>query len=413
MPLSAGQRFSAYYFVLFAGVAAVAPYLAVWLDSIDVSARWTGIIVSAPSVLMVLTTLFIARWADSLQDRRSAILVTNVVVLLVMLALWFTTHPIAILVIWTLGGIAMMAQVPIVDAMTLKRLRETDDDFGKVRMFGSLGFVLALLACGSLYEQQGIGLFLLVLTTVNGARLLVSLGLSKSRPSAHPALGSQTDPQFNAQSEPHSNQETCAKSSPESSATAPASERPAAALFASGILLTVGGAAAINASHALLSTFGILHWKQLGYGESIGSLLFGIGVVTEIALMWRFKALTGNFGARKVLLFAAAIGLLRWSILAVEPPLWLTILAQTLHGVTFGMTYIAIANFISRRVPEQQAARGQSMNAVIQMGSMAIATYLCGLYFDQLGATLFFAMAGLCALSVLLLLASYRTSLLE
>lgn len=392
MPIGPGQRFAAYYFVLFAGIAAVAPYLAVWLDSIGISARWTGIIVSAPSVLMVLTTLRIARWADSLDDRRSAVLAINAVVLLVMLAMWATTHPLAILVIWTVAGIAMMAQVPIVDAMTLKRLQETDDDFGKVRMFGSLGFVLALLACGSLYEHLGIGLFLAVLTLVNAARLLVSLGLSRARNAA------SDDPDHPIP--------------PDGSAPVIDTGRTST-LYAPGILLTIAGAAVINASHAMLSTFGILHWTQLGYGESIGSLLFGVGVITEIVLMWRFKSLTGDLGARKVLLFAAATGVLRWCVLALDPPLWLILTAQLLHGVTFGMTYIAIANFISRRVPARDAARGQSLNAVAQMGSMAIATYLCGLFFEQLGATLFFAMAGLCALAAVLLLASYRTALSE
>ena len=142
--------------------------------------------------------------------------------------------------------------------------------------------------------------------------------------------------------------------------------------------------------------------------ESVASLAIGIGVVVEIALMWWFRSLTQNVSARTCLLVAAACGTLRWSLLASTVSLPVIFTAQALHGVTFGVTFLACVNFISRRVPEHAGARGQSLLATLTTACMAIATFICGQLFDNKGSTVYWLMGSVCLSAMLCIFVSYR-----
>lgn len=335
-----------------------------------------GIIVAAPSIVMLLTTIKIGRWADSLRDRRLAIVAGNWVILLVNLVLFFYTNSWIVLFVWTIAGIAMYAKIPITDAAALSLTQRRGTDFARVRVFGSIGFIVAITLAGYTYEHIGIGSFLLVLLFGNIVRLLISYQLPViTRVPTEPV------PSTNTKHE---------------------------SLYQAGILLTLAGAALINASHAMVNTFGILYWTRQGLSESMASMAIGIGVTAEVFLMWRFKSLTRRVSARACLLFAAACAVIRWSVLASDPSVSVLFLVQILHGVTFGLMYLATANFIARRVPESAAARGQSLTATMTTGCMAAANFSAGWLFEFWAGDVYWLMVAMCFAAVVALSLSYR-----
>lgn len=387
---TAEQRFSIYYAALFGSIGAVAPFAAVWMDHVGISASMIGLIVAAPSVAMLLTTFAIGRWADGLADRRQAIVIGNWVILVVQIALFVLTDATWVLLVWLVSGVAMYAMIPITDAAALSVTRRYGSDYARVRMFGSIGFVLTLTAAGSVYDSFSIGIFVFILLVVNALRLLSAWylpdmsRLSVDKPANH-KVGSLTcsqSPGFNPLHQP-------------------------------GILLTLLGGALINASHAMVNTYGILLWTQQGLSELVASLAVGIGVVVEVGLMWWFRSLTGKLSARACLLLAAACGLVRWMLLASVPSIFVLYAAQMLHGVTFGLTFLSCASFIARRVPEGSAARGQSLLAIMTTACMAIATYLSGQLFDEWAAKLYWIMGGLCVFATFAIAASYRFQFID
>lgn len=375
------QRFSLYYAALFASIGAIAPFAALWLSHAGIHASMIGVIVAAPSIAMLLTTIKIGRWADSLPDRRRAIVTGNWVILLAHLFLFVYTDSWLVLLIWTIAGIAMYAKVPITDAAALSLTQRHGTDFARIRVFGSIGFIVAIALAGYTYEHIGISSFLLVLLLTNIVRLLISyqLPVIKRAPV-------ETDP---TDANKHQS------------------------LYQAGILLTLIGAALINASHAMVNTFGILYWTQQGLSESLASMAVSIGVAAEVLLMWRFKSLTRRVSARACLLFAAACAIVRWSVLASTPSIYLLFLVQILHGVTFGLMYLATANFIARRVPESAAARGQSLAATLTTGCMAAANLTAGLLFAYWAGDVYWLMVAMCVAAVVVLLTSYRFGFVE
>jgi len=158
-------------------------------------------------------------------------------------------------------------------------------------------------------------------------------------------------------------------------------------------------------------TYGILLWTEQGMAESTASLAVAIGVVVEVALMWWFRPLTQHLSARVCLLCAAGCGVLRWSLLASETSLLVIFAAQALHGITFGIMFLATAGFIARRVPEHMGARGQSLFATISTACMAVATYGAGQLYMGWAASIYWLMAGMCLLAMICIGLSYRTGI--
>ncbi|MEM7256451.1 MAG: MFS transporter [Pseudomonadota bacterium] len=375
--LNAEWRFSIYYAALFASIGSVGPFFAVWLDSLGIEAGTIGVIAAAPSIVMVFTTVAIGRWADGLKEKRTAIILCNVLITLAQLVLFWPVHPWLILISWTISGVLMFAKVPVTDAAALSVTSRRNTDFARVRVYGSIGFVVAISASGYLYDVVGIAMFIPVLFAGNVLRLWLSAMLPRE----------QTD---------HADVQHGALVDSK-------------AVYQKAVLLSIVGAALIQSSHAVVYTFGILLWNQQGYSETTGSLLIAIGVVAEVLLMWRFESLTRKLSARGCLIIAATLGVFRWAVLATSPSLPVIYLAQLLHGATFGLTYLATALFIARRVGEANAARGQGLSATVTTAFLAVATYSAGQMFDTLGMLLYWVMAGICALAMVLLVLSFRT----
>lgn len=378
VPVSEMQRFSLFYAIVFGSIGAIMPFAAVWMDSVGISTAMIGIIVAAPALAMLLTTIALGRWADSLRDRRLAIISCNGVILLVQLVLFFKTDSTVVLLVWLISGIAMHAMIPITDAAALSLTHRLGGDFARVRAFGSIGFVVALAVAGFAYEDWGISIFVVLLLWANVLRLICALYL--------PAM-----PQNHGLPE---RKEQGSGGNP--------------SLFIPGVILVLTAGALINASHAMVYTYGILLWTEQGMSEALAGMAFGVGVVVEIGLMWWFKSLTHNISARVCLFIAAACGIFRWTVLAAGSSIVMIFFAQALHGLTFGITFLACASFIARRVPEHAAARGQGLLATLSTACLSIATFASGQLFDTWGSGVYWVMAGLCTVSFMLIGASYR-----
>ena len=400
------QRFSVYYAVLFGSIGAMFPFAALWMNQAGIEPAMIGVIVAGPSVAMLLTTITLGRLADNLPERRQAIIAANWIILLVHLTLFLTTKEWVVLLVWLLAGIAMYAKVPITDAAALGLARRNGSDFARVRMFGSIGFVLMLSVAGFAYERWGIGTFVMGLFIANVARLLAAYYLPLMSTNGMSTNGMSNGMSNGNSANAHSHEAFTPKTAAPKTAI-PKTSAPKAAtsisqsLYQPGILLTLIGGALINASHAMVNTYGILLWTEQGLSESVASLAIGIGVIVEVALMWWFRSLTQHVSARTCLLVAAACGMLRWSLLASFASLPVIFAAQALHGVTFGVTYLACVNFIS-------PACVRASRCTRSTACMAMATFTCGQLFDHQGSTIYWLMGSVCLLAMLCIFVSYR-----
>jgi PPP family 3-phenylpropionic acid transporter len=247
-------------------------------------------------------------------------------------------------------------------------------DYGRMRLWGSAAFIAAGFAAGALIDAMGagIGIWLILagaIATAGAAHLL-------PRP-------------------------VTARVLPEASASEPRRPRLAEAIRLAGapvFLLFLLAAGAVHGSLATFYTFGALHWRGQGISAAWVGVLWAIGVGAEILLFAFSNALLLRLGPAALLMTGAAAGVVRWVVMAVDPPLAVLVPLQLLHGLTYGATHLGAIHFISRAVPERASGTAQALYATVAAGlALGLATIATGPLYTALGGHSYLAMAALAA----------------
>jgi PPP family 3-phenylpropionic acid transporter len=237
---------------------------------------------------------------------------------------------------------------PLIETIAMKATREGRIDYGRVRIWCSITFIVASTGTGWLvgWFSASIIVFCMLaglLTTLAGTFLLAR---EVPQPKKRKRKGGQLI------------------------ATLQIARHP---VFMLG--LATGGL--IQSSHAVYYAFGSINWQRLGYSDGLIGILWGIGVVAEILLFTQSGRVLRVVGAPRLLMLAAGAAVIRWTLLAFNPPFWLVIFCQALHGLSFGAAHLGALHFVAQSSPPSLASTAQSLyasiSAGIMMGAMTLA----------------------------------------
>lgn len=260
----------------------------------------------------------------------------------------------------------------------MRMTRRNGTDFGAIRAWGTVGYMVAIVATGQIVTMFGGGVFLPFFVGLGLLRGAAALGLPNFR--------------------------------------APKEERTLAVFGASRLrevmrpwfLLPLVGWSMVFATHLALNSFQALLWKEQGIADFTIALLIGLGAASEAAMMFVFKRFAGRFPARWLILASALVATLRWAAMAVSPDVPVLVGMQLLHSVTFALGYMGCVHFIANWTSEEIAAEAQSFFQVLQQAMAVIAVtafgWLAGLY----GAQAYFASAAFAAVGAVLIFISMR-----
>jgi len=395
-------RLATYYGLFFLSIGSALPFAALWFDTLELSPAFSGTIFAAPSIVIVLFTISIGSWADRLSDWRTAIIACNCVTLILFSWLLFRTGSWDVLIVWTLAGLFTFASVPIMDAAALNLTQKHGSDYARIRSIGSIGFIVGVLAAGAMFERIGYQWFVAVLLAGVVARVVAAHRLPHFREESG-AVTETTNHRQATQVVGNTADRLWQRGSSMRSGIG--------VLKHPGILLVICGAALINASHSFNNVFAVLHWTQTGISTNMASVLWSVAVIAEVALMWFFRSVAKNFSARKCLVFASIVCAARWMLTGSNPSLTQLFILQSLHAITFGLTFLACVNFIARRIHENNAAQAQSFSATLVTFFMGIGTWLSGWLYAQYAGQSYWAMAAMAILGGVCVLLSFASNL--
>jgi len=388
-----GVRVSVMYAALFAVYGLQLPYLAVWLESLGIDAPTIGLIAAVPMLVRLVANPLVAVWADAGARHASSVVGLCVAGLAGAAVLPFAPVWVGILICVTVLMVSLQSALPLIDAVAMAGVKRLAIDYGRVRLWGSLTFILAVVIGGGVIERAGVHSFPWMLLALVAAVALAALALPSA---ARDGPGEST-----------------------SGATAPASSRGhgldltqvGRLLMRSDFVLFLLANGAVQASHATYYTFSAIHWRTLGLsGDWIG-VLWGLGVVAEIVLFAISAPIVARMGPLGLLALGGVAGVVRWSAMAAEPTGLVLVLLQFLHALTFGATHLAAVHFVASRIDDRQQALAQTLSATFTTGvAMAGAVFAAGLMYEAFAALSYLAMA---ALSVVGLTALAALSTLE
>lgn len=350
-----GLHTTGFYVAYFMAMGAHLPFWPLWLRDWGLSPAEAGAFTAIGMGVRVVAGILIPAIADRLDARRHTIVVcTLVCVALFPAHLWIQRE--ATLLAATLVVGAMMAGIgPIGEALGAAAARAHDFAYAQSRGLGSLGFLAANLAIGTLVISAGAEIVLWWIV----ACLILSIALIVRHPGGRRVQG-QIPPKMREIGRLVVN--------------------PVFAIF----LVTV---AMTQASHAVFYAFGSIHWQALGLSEGAIGGLWAVSVATEIVFMvtigtWTIQVL----GPVRALALSGLAGVLRWGAMMLDPVGLLLWPLQGLHALTFAIGHLAAMAFISRAIPARFGASAQGAMGAMAVGLvLALAMALAAWVYPTLG----------------------------
>ena len=343
-------RFGALTFTYFAAVGLFNPYAPLWFQSLGFSTLAIGVIASLQSWTRVVAPYAWSWGGDHSGRRVELIRLAGLGALLAALALLalpvlppLGSGQLLLLVslITVLLFVANSGVVPLYEAL-LAHLLQTPEGgldakrYGRVRVWGSVGFMAAVTVFGALLERFGIGVFPAFVAAMNLLLLAAAFRLPATR---EDAVHDQAAP-----------------------AALPVLKRPDVAWFFASIFFTV-------LAHTSLYAFFSLYLVSLGYGKSAVGALWAVSVVVEIVFFWTqgrwFPRLTPHRWLQVVALVTAGRFVATAWGGAWAPVL---LLAQLTHAVTFAAHHAACISLIQRYFPDRLRGRGQALYTTLGYG---------------------------------------------
>jgi MFS transporter, PPP family, 3-phenylpropionic acid transporter len=362
MPRAVGPRLALFIGAAFAAVGVQLPFWPVWLEAQGLSATEIGLVLAAAYWPRVATNLLIAYQADR-EGQRKRLMVLLAAVTLLGLALFGLAERLwTFLLLSAISGAAWAAIGPLGEALSLQELQRRGIAYGRVRLWGSLTFILAAIGTGRLIEQSGAEAVLGLLLTCVGLTFVACLLLPETRAGAR-------------------------------SAPPP---RLAEFLRLPGFWRFIFAAGLIQVSHAVYYGFATLHWRAAGHSAGLIGWLWASGVLAEIALFASGDAVFRRLTPHRLLALAGGCTVVRWSLSALGTDLALLVPAQALHGASFGATYLATMHYLRDHTPAALHASAQAINASIGFALLfGLVTPVAGWLYGAIGGSAFWAMAAM------------------
>ncbi|MFZ2852783.1 MAG: MFS transporter [Rhodocyclaceae bacterium] len=366
-------RLSGYYFFYFAFIGAFSPYFGLYLQSLSFSAWDIGLLMSQMQLMRLFGPYLWGELADHLARRVPIVRLAGVISLIGFSAFFFVRGFDAFLVAMALLAFFWSAALPLVDTVTFDHLREEPARYSRIRLWGSIGFIVAVLGTGALLDHWPLASLLWVIVAILAGIVLYAFLIPEGplRPHAdhHLSVGRIL-------------RQTHVK-----------------ALFA--------GCLAMSAAHGAFYIFYSIHLAGHGYSTLMVGGLWSLGVLAEIVVFFYMSKLMRRFGLRNILLASFAAAVLRFLLIGWGvDSLAVTAFAQLLHGLTFGAHHAASITAVNRWFPGRSQARGQALYSSLSFGAGGLlGGLLSGWMWTPLGAALTFTLSSFFALLGLILVA--------
>ncbi|MFA7269013.1 MAG: MFS transporter [Sterolibacterium sp.] len=364
-------RLAAWYFCYFAFVGIFSPYFGLYLLGLGHSAWDISVLLSLMQVMRLLAPNLWGWLADRCGRTTSIVRASAALSLLSFGIFWCASSFAGLFLGMALLAFFWSAGLPLVEALTLVHLRQQAGRYGSIRLWGSIGFIVAVMGGGALLDVLPLSSVLWLSTAMLAGILVSGLALPE------------------------------AASARQEGAVAPI----VVTLRQPQVVTLMLSCCLMSAAHGPLYVFYSIHLVEHGYGKTLVGELWSLGVVAEILVFLFMPRLLRRFSLRNILLASFVCAVVRFLLIGwgVES-LAIMLFAQLLHGATFGAYHAAAMAALNRWFHDRQQARAQAFYGSVSFGAGGmLGGLLSGLTWEIFGAGWTYSMAALFALAGLLL----------
>lgn len=354
----------------FAHIGFFNPYLPLWLKELGFSLLAISVLTSVQSASRLFAPYLWGSLSDRTGERVRLLRYGATVALVLSTGLWFELGGVGLFVLLLLMFTHTSGMMPMSEA-ALAHLVSHGGAFdakryGRIRLWGSLGFLVTVVAAGLWFERFGLVHFpAWTLATLAAVTLSVWL-LPDFREAAH---ADEVQP-----------------------SVWPVLRQPPVRWFFAAVFFHV-------LAHIFIYVFFSLYLDSLGYSKTVIGLLWALSVVIEIGWFFTQGRWLPRLSLSAWLVLAAALMALRMGLTAGFPLVWPVLLvAQALHAITFAAHHTVCIALLSHHFPGRLRGRGQALYTVVGYGLPGVVGGVAGgLLSSALGLASVFWLSSACA----------------
>ncbi len=366
-------RIAGFYFFYFAFVGMFSPYWSLYLKSIQFDAVQIATLMSVAPVMRMIAPNIWGWLADRTGKRLLVVQIAAFLGALSYLGVFATTSFYGMLLVLGMMSFFWSASMPLVEATTLTYLGKDAAHYGRIRSWGSVGFIVVVLGLGYAFDYIAIAWLL-------WAGLFIMLGIlffSRQIPPTE-VLAHHTD-----------------------------SQPIMRIVLQPRVLALLGACFLMSVAHGPYYTFYSIYLVEHGYAKSAVGWLWALGVICEIGVFFLMPWLMRRYTLLQILLVSFACAVLRFLLIGWGVDfLWLLLIAQVLHAATFGAFHAAAVALIHLFFQGRHQSKGQALYGSLTYGAGSMLGGLAsGPIWQHYGASVLYSCsAGAALLGLLLIL---------
>jgi PPP family 3-phenylpropionic acid transporter len=354
-------KLSGFYFFYFASIGAFVPYWGLYLRDEGFSPGQIGELMA-----IIMATKIIAPnvwgWLADVTGRRTWVIRVAALLALVCFSgvtlysgYWWMAAMMA------LFSFFWNAALPQFEALTMNRLGSRTNRYARIRLWGSIGFIVSVSLLGPLFERVEVAVLPWIVLVLLGAMWLTTLTVSDGPPAFQSRNGASLMSTL---------------------------RRPE-------VLALIVACFLMQASHGPYYAFFTIYLEDNGYSRTMAGQLWALGVLAEVGVFLMMHRWLPHFGAWPLLMVAIGVTAVRWWLLASLPQLLpVMLLTQVMHAASYGLYHAAAISLIHEFFPGKLQGRGQALYSSLSFGlGGALGSLASGYVWDGIGPHWVYLMA--------------------
>lgn len=332
-------RLSGFYLFYFAALGALLPYWSLYLQSLGFSSQKIGELMALLMATRILAPNIWGYIADYSGRRMTIIRLASLLAALAFSTVYLNHSYLALAGMMITFSLFWNGTLPQFEVITLTYLdlEKKPHHYSRIRLWGSIGFILSVTLLGPVLDHVSIGLLPTVILTLMIGIWFLSLTVPESN--IYHYHSSDHRPLWKILQEPE-------------------------------ILIFFTIAFLMQASHGPYYTFYTIYLEEYGYNRSLIGSLWALGVMAEVGIFLSMHRLLPSLGVRPILLGSLLFASLRWLLVGLFPSyLLIVIFAQLLHAATFGAFHAAAIDWVYYYFSGIHRGRGQALYSSLGFGA--------------------------------------------
>jgi len=313
-------------------------------------------------VTLVVFALSWGSFADRRQIRRPLYIACAAVSTVLWAFFFYTRQFLPMLVLTLCYGMFYSPLISFLEATTIEHLGNRRRRYGRLRVWGSISFILTVVIGGRVIEKTSVDIILGCILAGSTILTLTAFGLPET-------AGRRKAPLFSSQ---------------------------ARFLFSPRTIVFLLCAMSMLVSHGAYYGFFSIHLEYLGYSPLFIGLTWALAAGAEIIVMIKSETIFRRFKLENVLFFSLVAAAVRWGGLSLAVSPAAILLTQLLHAFTYGSFHIASVLYMDQLSPEESKTLGQAVNNSLTYGlGLMIGFFVSGLLYERHGGFSIFVFSGI------------------